>query len=526
MQLQFSLRNYRCFSGTNPATFTIDDEGPTAFVGPNNAGKSTLVRFLYEFRKLFELLRDPAAWGFSINQYRSHAFNGTVEDIEVFNNSNTGPLVVEISSRDDIDSSKECLCSITIEYTRKKPGNFRITKYKTNFERQFGRERDIHILDGRHVDVDGNRVSISELYEKVYGLHDVMYIGPYRNMINIGGSGSYHDIHIGEQFIDKWEKMRFGSRQEIAACGVVKRSIESLLGYRDIEILPSKITKSLQIEIDGKVYRLHELGSGISELILILVNAALSRPGYILIDEPELHLHPSLQSKFMFALESLSRLGVVYSTHSIGLARSTALHTFAVHNRSDGHYVSRMHSYRHLPELLGEMSFSTYREMGFDSILLVEGVHDVKVMQHFLRLLGKEMKYVLIPLGGDAMINSTVAHELSEMQRIAGTVCAIIDSEKKSLNSPLDTNRVDFGQVCANLSISCCVLERRKTENYFPTKAIVEAFGDGEYEELGHFGHLDDAKKKWSKKHNWLIAEKMKWSDIESTDLGRFLASL
>src|SRR6266566_645883 len=52
MQIDVTLKNYRCFSDERPARFAIR-KGFTAFVGANNSGKSTLVRFLYEFRNLF-----------------------------------------------------------------------------------------------------------------------------------------------------------------------------------------------------------------------------------------------------------------------------------------------------------------------------------------------------------------------------------------------------------------------------------------------------------------------------------------
>ena len=48
--MEFTIKNYRCFSQENPLKFTLR-EGLTAFVGPNNAGKSTILKFFFEFRK-------------------------------------------------------------------------------------------------------------------------------------------------------------------------------------------------------------------------------------------------------------------------------------------------------------------------------------------------------------------------------------------------------------------------------------------------------------------------------------------
>jgi len=49
MQIALTVRNYRCLSDTNPATISLR-AGFTPFVCVNNSGKTTLLRFFYEFR--------------------------------------------------------------------------------------------------------------------------------------------------------------------------------------------------------------------------------------------------------------------------------------------------------------------------------------------------------------------------------------------------------------------------------------------------------------------------------------------
>ncbi len=52
MQVDLVIKNYRCFPDYHPARISIRT-GYTAFVGVNNSGKSSLLKFLYEFRPLF-----------------------------------------------------------------------------------------------------------------------------------------------------------------------------------------------------------------------------------------------------------------------------------------------------------------------------------------------------------------------------------------------------------------------------------------------------------------------------------------
>src|SRR6267143_5101234 len=53
MEIEITLKNYRCFPDSNPARITLR-EGFTSFVGVNNAGKSSLLKFFYELRPLFQ----------------------------------------------------------------------------------------------------------------------------------------------------------------------------------------------------------------------------------------------------------------------------------------------------------------------------------------------------------------------------------------------------------------------------------------------------------------------------------------
>ena len=55
MEVELTLKNYRCFSDENPVCISIRN-GFTALVGVNNSGKSSLLRFFYEFRDLLAQL--------------------------------------------------------------------------------------------------------------------------------------------------------------------------------------------------------------------------------------------------------------------------------------------------------------------------------------------------------------------------------------------------------------------------------------------------------------------------------------
>ncbi|NJD78916.1 MAG: hypothetical protein FIB08_17790 [Candidatus Methanoperedens sp.] len=278
--------------------------------------------------------------------------------------------------------------------------------------------------------------------------------------------------------------------------------------------------------INGKSYFLSEVGSGITQFILVLANAAMKKPAYILIDEPELNLHPSLQLDFLTTLGSYASEGILYSTHSIGLARSSADRVYTVRkDANNGSEITELEATPRLSEFLGELNFSGYRELGFDKILLVEGPTEIKTIQQFLRLYEKDHKIVLLPLGGDSLINGLSELELEEIKRISENTSALIDSERSSSGARLSHNRMAFVEICKKIGINCHVLERRAIENYFTDRALKNAKGE-EYNALQFYQKLGDIKPSWSKHENWRIAREMNLNDLNATELGDFLRDL
>ncbi|MGH7748177.1 MAG: ATP-dependent nuclease, partial [Candidatus Dormibacteria bacterium] len=276
-------------------------------------------------------------------------------------------------------------------------------------------------------------------------LTNTLYIPPFRNAINMGTNSSYFDILVGQSFISNWRARKTGRSKKLHEAALnLTEDIKRIFGFRQLEINASDDNQTMQFFIDGKSYFLHELGSGISHFLLVLASAAFRSPSYILIDEPEMGLHPSLQLDFLTTLGSYATEGVIFSTHSLGLARASAERIYSVQKVDGTSRVRLLERTSRLSEFSGELSFSGYQELGFDKILLVEGASDVKVFQQFLRKYGCDHKVVLMPLGGNQLINASREAELQELLRISQNIFAVVDSERSAAGQGLNPDRRGF----------------------------------------------------------------------------------
>jgi AAA domain, putative AbiEii toxin, Type IV TA system len=306
----------------------------------------------------------------------------------------------------------------------------------------------------------------------------------------------------------------------------LSEDIARVFEFERLEINPSPDDQTLQVFVNGKSYVLNEIGSGLAQFVIVLANAAIKKPTYILIDEPELNLHPSLQIDFLTTLASYAERGVLFSTHSMGLARAGAERVYAVRRLTQSESeVAPLESLPRLSDFVGELGFSGYKELGFDRILLVEGPTEVRTMQQFLRFLKKEHRIVIVPLGGSSLINGERELELQELTRISPKISAIIDSERLAAGAALSADRRAFQEVCRKIGIACHVLDRRATENYLSDNAVKRA-KDARYRALTEFEKLGEVAPSWSKSENWRIAREMDLGDLRGTDLLRHLESL
>jgi ABC-type cobalamin/Fe3+-siderophores transport system ATPase subunit len=522
---RLTLKNYRCFEDTAPAVVDFRG-GAVAFVGPNNSGKSSLLKFFYEMRSILTALADA-------NILVSLAGSGTqlgsaigVEDpTEVFCNQNSRSLTIELELPAEGETPAY---RISIGTDRRAPmlwkGSVMLgdppTRVTGSTALPVGTA--FQLEDGRVV--PPNLETLKRFANQV---NHSLYIGPYRNAIT-EGSGSYYDVDIGTTFIDQWNNWKTGpTRRSNLAAQDVADNLAKIFGYTRLEINAAggSGSRTLQVIADGKPYRLRELGAGLAQFIVVFGNALTKQPRILLIDEPELNLHPSLQIDFLLSLAAYAPDGVIFSTHSVGLARSTADFIYSFRREGGRSVVQPFEQTTDFVEFLGEMSFSSFKEVGHDTVLLVEGVTEVKAVQQLLRLFGKDHTVVTLPMGGNQFIKGGRQRELSELARLTKNVAVLVDSERNSETDLLSADREAFAADCAALGFNVHVTQRRSIENYFPDSALKRAFGPA-FHSLGLYEPLKWAKPGWPKSENWRAAREMSANDLRESDLGRFFEAL
>lgn len=358
----------------------------------------------------------------------------------------------------------------------------------------------------------------------LYGLDQPTFVPAVRPFGNIQIHAN-HDLTLGQGLISQWVSQKQSDQAAARkAAASLEAEIARIFGYNQIEITANQANTDFILKIDNsKSFLLSDMGNGISHFVSLLANIPMRGNPLILIDEPEIGIHASLQVELMNLLSKHASGPVLFATHSIGLARSVADEIISF-TMKDG--VSIPTSFERSPsflETLGEMSFSAWREIGCDGVLFVEGPSEIKVFSEWLRLLGLHQKWAVLSLGGSETIHAAGVDAIKQVLAIHSKVAVVIDSERDGADLVLEKKRVAFVEACNLASIPCLATERRATENYFTQRAINAAIGP-KGKSLEAFEKLADHG--WGKRDGLRISAKMTKEELETTDIGRFLMAI
>ena len=214
-----------------------------------------------------------------------------------------------------------------------------------------------------------------------------------------------------------------------------------------LEIYDISLHNALNFEIfsieDGVKIPLSEKGEGIKNLVILQMYQRFKnsnheeKPLFLIIDEPEMHMHPRYQYLLLDILNKIldhKGIHVLMASHSTLILNSCIIdyedkyETFIVKkDKGESHIQSiSINLLRQAYGILGERFTSFFIKKG---ILLVEGKHDRKVLEKLL----KNNRVQIIEING-AGSSSKYVKIIMKLKRHTGSeikICLILDKDHK-----------------------------------------------------------------------------------------------
>ena len=259
----FGLKTYRSYFQQATTRLAFSQGGVTALVGPNNSGKSCLIRSIFELRNYFGQLGSGGWAGISDNIFKTQHGQG-------------GPMFLGVADPLDLVPETSLARDNSITFEIETSGW--ILSFTLNGDQLQIWSQRLELKDPTNTDLNKSFTQAQAIGAL---LQNSLFIGPHRNISNqtAGGGTTHYDLPIGEAFVAQWRQLKTGSnRMAKLAVMNTQSDIATLLGYNSLEISASEDSKTLSLVFDGKrIMSLGDVGAGIAQLIFSIVTVANPR---------------------------------------------------------------------------------------------------------------------------------------------------------------------------------------------------------------------------------------------------------
>lgn len=244
-------------------------------------------------------------------------------------------------------------------------------------------------------------------------------------------------------------------------------------------------------------FSIKTLSDGLFNLLVLLIQIASCKKGDILvIDEPELHLHPGSAKRLRDILFKMkSEIQIICVTHSPIFLDPSFVDTIILNQNVNGSIEPKILTSEEVDMALSDLGSSGIDLLLYDVIIWVEGPSDVIYLRNWVNLVAKDLGIKLssqigfLAYGGDSVKNLNI----SEVKKINRKSIFVVDSDKESENAASSQKSIDLQKECNNHDTYCWITYKREIENYIPVNLLKSELCIGE--EISSISDYDDVMK-------------------------------
>ena len=376
--LNLKLTNFRKISALPEPTITFNPD-INVLVGANNAGKTSILNAIQRLFKTEEIT--PRDLNYLVKD-GSLIIEGEVlltsEQWKSYLNISWGnsPFIPSL----ELDTLSKQISQTPVSITLKK-----------NYS--YINRKQVTILSNAELDFENlskmvNRFSTSE--NEIVAIQNTQSILANSNFYNVYKTPLYLDskgkILDNEKFIPLNQIEEKTSDDYVNIRGLLyalkkkepqkfedfkKRLLEIFTEINDVDVFHDEALGQFELILHEKLskngttenvtYDINNVGQGMQTLVLMLSTILLLKPSIVLMDEPEVHMHPSLIKEFVKYIQLLSvDTQFIITTHSLVLIQEVGLDkVFSLKNEIDqkGIIVSKVEDKNKLLETVQQLGY-------------------------------------------------------------------------------------------------------------------------------------------------------------------------
>lgn len=260
----------------------------------------------------------------------------------------------------------------------------------------------------------------------------------------------------------------------------INNFVKELLGEADAYLeIPAKLD-DVYVSIKGKILPLHSLGTGIHELIILAASVTIIDDAVFCIEEPEIHLHPELQKKFIRYIEQNTTNQYLITTHSNSFFDMDGVNIY--HCRLKGQYtvcnLVNTEGERH--SVLTDLGYKASDILQSNFIVWVEGPSDRIYLNHWIQYkepsLTEGLHYTIMFYGGRLLshlsFDNPEVKEFIQLCKLNRNAAILIDSDKGSSHQRINSTKHRIKDDFEKNGCLVWITKGKEIENYLDGETL------------------------------------------------------
>jgi predicted ATP-dependent endonuclease of OLD family len=218
-------------------------------------------------------------------------------------------------------------------------------------------------------------------------------------------------------------------------------------------------------ELDADRFLIQVNGAGIREALRLILDYEFERPEILLVEEPEIHLHPALETSMMRYLKSVSTESQIFiTTHSTNFLDTAEMRNVYLVSRKESTSIQSIDANEAESSIPAELGIRLSSLFMFDRLVFVEGASDEEVVREWASILNVNLGNAgvgFIPMGGVRNLSHFAADKtISFLTKRRVKMWFVIDRDEREEQEVQSLSKTLGAQA------RLIVLGRREIENY------------------------------------------------------------